>query len=124
MSELKLSGQITDIKQPEEIADGKYRKLVFIVKNNDGYEGAEKVFPFEIFEKAEGDRIGNFLEYNKVGDFVDVKFDIDCREGSGKYAGKYFTSLKAFRIEQDEDQKNNALNENKVDNPLDEDPPF
>ena len=41
--------------------------MTFVVSNNDGYEGAEKQYAFEIFEKSDGEKIENFNKYNKVG---------------------------------------------------------
>lgn len=118
--EYKASGKITSILPVESIADGRYNKQVFVIKNNDGYEGAEKTLAFEIFEKSEGSRIENFGKYNEVGKFVTVKFEVDCRE----HNGRYYTSLKAFRIDADEDNKDNALAAVGADDPAGEDVPF
>ena len=125
----KAAGQLTEIKPVESIADGKYSKLVFIIKNNDGYEGAQKTLAFEIFEKSEGTRIENFKKYNSVGDFVEVSFDVDCNEGKGKAEGRFFVSLKAFRIDQDKDNADNTLAGGHVAEAAEEDvdlegPPF
>jgi len=102
------TGQIINIPNAEEISDGKYRKQLFVIKNNDGYQGKEKELAFEIFEKSDGQRIENFGKYNKVGDTVKVTFDVDCREASGRY----FTSLKSLRVDKAQGQSdNNALDE-------------
>ena len=94
MSENKITGTISAIKPAEEIAQGKYRKLVFAVTNNEGYEGSEKLYAFEIFEKADGDKIANFEKFNRVGQVVDVSFEIRVNEN----AGRYFTSLSAWKV--------------------------
>ena len=93
-TENKITGKIKKINKPEDISGGKYRKLVFAVTNNDGFEGKEALFAFEIFEKAEGDKIENFLKFNQVGQTVDVSYEIRCNEN----AGRYFTSLSAWKV--------------------------
>ena len=92
--ENKITGTITAIKDAEPIANGKYNKLVFAVTNKDGYEGREQLFAFEIFEKSEGDKIANFQKFNSVGQKVDVSYEIRCNEN----AGRYFTSLSAWKV--------------------------
>ena len=95
MSEEQVkTGTIVDILEPEEISDGKYRKQVFAIKNNDGYNGAEATFAFELFEKSDGDKIEKFRKFNKVGSFVDVSYEIRCNENKGRY----FTSLSAWKV--------------------------
>jgi hypothetical protein len=121
----KATGQIINIPASEEISDGKYRKQLFVIKNNDGYQGKEKELAFEIFEKSDGSRIENFGKYNKVGDTVTVTFDVDCRESSGRY----YTSLKAFRIDKAQGQSDNNVIEEpsqpqQTDELLEEEPPF
>ncbi len=92
--EYKITGTISAIKPSEEISSGKYKKLVFAVTNHDGYEGAEKLWAFELFEKSDGDKIANFEKFNKVGQVVDVSFEPRCNEN----AGRYFTSLSAYKV--------------------------
>ena len=118
--ELKASGKIIDIKPVESVSDGQYNKLLYVIQNNDGYKGAKKTLAFEIFEKSDGQRIENFKKYNNVGDFVDVTFDVESRAGKGEAEGRYFTSLKSIRADQDRDMADNTI----ADNPTDEEPPF
>jgi len=94
MSEYKETGTITFIGKPESISNGQYAKLVFVITNNSGYEGAEKQFAFEIFQGTDGERIENFNKYNKVGNVVDVSFDIRTNENNGRW----FTSLSAWKV--------------------------
>lgn len=94
MSDNKITGKITEINEPEAISGGKYNKMTFVVSNNDGYEGAEKQFAFEIFEKSDGEKIENFNKYNKVGSAVDVSYEIRCNENNGRW----FTSLSAWKV--------------------------
>lgn len=111
--ENKVTGTIAKILPVEEISNGKYRKLLFVVKNNDGYEGAEKIYALEIFEKADGEKIANFEKFNRVGQVVDVSFEIRVNEN----AGRYFTSLSAWKV-----FGNKSASAS--DEALDEEPPF
>ena len=60
MSDNKVTGVITAVNEPDSISGGKYNKMTFVVSNKEGYNGADKDYAFEIFEKAEGERIANF----------------------------------------------------------------
>ena len=84
MSDNKVTGVITAVNEPETISGGKFKKMTFVVSNKEGYEGADKNYAFEIFEKAEGERITNFKKFNKVGQKVDVSFDIRCNDNNGR----------------------------------------
>ena len=90
------TGTLTFICEPQDIGD-KYLKLLFVITNASGYEGADKSFAMEIFEKADADKIEKFLKYNKLGTAVDVDFEVRCNENP-KNAGQWFTSLSAFKI--------------------------
>ena len=90
------TGTLTFIGEPQAIGD-KYRKLSFVITNASGYEGADKSFAMEIFEKADGHKIEQFLKFNKLGKAVDVDFEVRCNENPKK-PGQWFTSLSAFKI--------------------------
>ena len=109
---MQLTGKLTKIN-PVVTIGSDYEKLIFIVQNKDGYEGADKDYSFEIFQKSDGDKIQNFKKYNSIGDTVTVKFEIDCRENPKK-EGQWFTALKAWRVESDESTP-------KADDPTNED---
>ena len=47
------------------------------------------------FELLGAEKVENFNKYNKVGDVVNVEFNVSCNE----WQGKYFTSLSAWRID-------------------------
>lgn len=68
-----------------------WKKLNFVISNNGGYEGAEQIFAFEIFG---GEKVDNFEKYNKVGQEVEVSFNIRVNE----WKGKYYTSLQAWKV--------------------------
>ena len=111
----KITGTITAINQPESISGGKYNKMSFAVTNQDGYEGSDKLWGFEIFEKSDGEKIANFQKYNKVGSVVDVSFEIRTNENNGRY----FTSLSAWKV-----FKAEGSGETVADEATEEEPPF
>lgn len=94
MMDFKINGTITAIDEKSgQTKDGnEWRKVVFAVTNNDGYEGRENVYAFS---KMGDEHVDNFIKYNKVGDLVDVQFSISSRA----YNGNYYTDLRAFRVE-------------------------
>lgn len=101
MSELKVTGKI---KQFLEVQSGtakssgnEWQKQSFIVVNNEGYEGKEQIYCFEVFGQ---DKVENLTKFQKEGDEVSVSFNISTNE----WKGKYFTGLQAWRIEKAETQ--------------------
>ena len=98
MSELTIKGKITvinDIQKGTSKAGKEWKKLTFVVSNNEGYEGREQVFAFEIF----GDeKVGNFVKYNKLGQDVEVSYNIKCNAWTKDGKTSYFTSLDAWKV--------------------------
>jgi hypothetical protein len=94
--EYKITGKITAINPKEDISNGQYKKITFVVTNQDGYKDSDKDYAFEIFEKSdvEKSKVDNFVKFNKVGQVVDVSFNIDCRAGNKGY----WTTLKAWKV--------------------------
>ena len=91
---MEILGVIKEIKEVETItskAGKEYKKVLFILSNNDGYNGEEKIYAFEMFGE---DKVDNFVKYNKQGDNVEVSFNIDTNE----YNGKYYIKLSAWRV--------------------------
>ena len=64
---------ITEVQTGQSKDGSEWKKITFVVANNDGYEGAEQLYAFEIFG---AEKVDNFLKYNSVGDSVDVDFNI------------------------------------------------
>jgi hypothetical protein len=90
----KVTGKISKVLAKEEgtsKAGKEWVKQSFVVVNNDGYEGKEVIYCFEIFG---GEKVDKFNQYNKVGDVVEVSFSI----GTNEWKEKYFTSLSAFSV--------------------------
>ena len=91
MSNLKVTGKITKVleRQTGTSKDGKeWQKQQFIVDNNAQYNN---IFCFEVFG---AEKVEKFHKYNKVGDVVEVEFNVNTNE----WQGKYFTSLSAWKI--------------------------
>ena len=95
MSEFKVKGTVKNFLEVQsgisKTTSKEWKKQTFIVSNNDGYEGAEQLYPFEVFGV---DKVDNLTKYNNVGDLVEVSFRIGCNE----WKNKYYTSLNAWRI--------------------------
>jgi len=94
MIELKITGKIKTILDTVTgtSKDGNdWKKIEFIVSNNEGYQGKEQLFCFQIFG---ADKVDKFLEYNKVGNEVDVKFNVK----TNKHNGRYYTNLDAYGV--------------------------
>lgn len=95
MSELKLKGKITailDLQKGTSKAGKEWQKQSFVISNNEGYNGKEQIFCFEIFG---AEKVETFNKFNKVNDIVNVSFNIQTNE----YQGKYYTSLQSWRID-------------------------
>ena len=83
----------------------------YIVANNDGYEGAEQLFCFDVFGKEKIEQLNSF---NKIGDKVKVSFNIRTNE----WKEKYYTSLASWRIEKVEGGSVEPVGEAKDDLPF------
>lgn len=93
-TEYKVTGTIESISDVQTFASGS-QKLQFTIANDDGYNGEKKVYAFDFFAGASKlDKIEKFQKFNQVGSEVDVKFNIECRE----YSGKYYTNLSAWSV--------------------------
>ena len=95
MSEFKIKGTLQTILPIESgvaKSSGKeWKKLNFTVTNNDGYEGKEMLYCFQIFGE---EKVDTFKKFNQEGSEVEVKFSVQTNE----YNGKYFTNLSAFHV--------------------------
>ena len=65
-----------------------WKKVVFTGNTTEQYN------PLKAFTIFGVEKVDNFLKYNKVGDVVDVSFNVECRE----YNGKYYTDLQAWKV--------------------------
>ena len=91
MSELKVKIRIDDILEVEsgESANGEWSKVSFIGEETEGQY--PKTIGFEVFGQ---EKVDKFLQYNKVGDEVEVSFNLESRE----YNGKVYTTARAWKI--------------------------
>ncbi len=88
---MKVTGVITKIQPVEEgvsKAGKEWKKLTFVLETPEEYNN---IYAFEVFG---GEKVDNFVKFNKVGQSVDVDFNVSCNE----WQGKYFTSLQAWKI--------------------------
>ena len=88
---MKVTGKITkvlDTQKGTSAAGKDWQKLSFILETTEDYNN---LYCFEVF----GDeKVEQFLKYNKVGQEVDVSFNVQTNE----YKGKYYTSLQSWKI--------------------------
>jgi hypothetical protein len=86
----KAKGKITEIK-PIETFDSGSKKITFVIDSGEQYSN---IYAFDLFKGAQHvQHVDNFPTYNKVGDQVEVEFNINCNE----YNGKYYTNLPCWK---------------------------
>ena len=91
MEELKLKGKIVKILEAESgtsKAGKSWIKQNFVIDTGASYN------PEVCFEVFGQEKVDNLQKYNKVGQEVEVSFNISSRE----YNGKYFHNLSAWKI--------------------------
>lgn len=86
MSDLKFEGKLTFVTEVKEISTT--QKLSFLIETLG--EHSRKV-GFDIWGS---DKIGNFLEYNKIGDEIEVSFNASSKE----HNGSIYTNLIAWKV--------------------------
>lgn len=80
--------KVLEVQKGTSQAGKDWQKLTFVGETNEQYNN---IYAFEIF----GDeKVENFTKFNKVGDVVDVDFNVSCNE----WKGKYFTSLSCWKV--------------------------
>jgi len=88
---MEVKGKIIKILEVQKGTSKKgteWQKLNFVIDTNTDYNN---IICFEIFGK---EKIDKFVQYNKVGDVVEVSFNINTNE----YQGKYYTTLSAWKV--------------------------
>ena len=77
-----------DTQKGTSAAGKDWQKLSFILETTEEYNN---LYCFDVF----GDeKVEQFLKFNKVGQEVDVSFNVQTNE----YKGKYYTSLQSWKI--------------------------
>lgn len=88
---MKVTGKITKVLEVQkgQTKEGKeWQKLSFVLTTDETYNN---LYCFDVF----GDeKVENFNKFNKVGNNVEVEFNVKTNE----WKGKYFTSLQAWLI--------------------------
>ena len=89
---MKVTGKITKINETTSgtsAATGKeWKKLSFLLETTEEYNN---LYCFEVFGE---EKVDQFTKFNRVGQDVDVDFNVKTNE----WKGKYFTSLGAWKI--------------------------
>jgi len=72
-----------------------FKKVSFRIKTQENY-------PQEIELEVKQDKTENFLQYNKVGQFVDINFNLQGRsylkQGEPESARRWFNTLDAWKV--------------------------
>ena len=91
----KVKGSITTIS---DIADaGQGKKLSFRIDTGEQYNN---ILEFELYKGAEYlEHLDKFKEFNKIGDSVEVEFNIKSFNWTKDGNDKIFTSLSCWRVE-------------------------
>lgn len=92
MSNLQITGTIKvigELQSGTSKSSGKeWKKINFVIETEGEYS---KKVSFNVFG---GEKVDNFVKYNKVGQRVDVSFEPESRE----YKGRYYTDLNAWKV--------------------------
>ena len=90
---LEVKGKIEKFLEVEsgvsKATGNNWKKQSFIVKTDEQFNN---LYCFEVFGE---EKVDNLTKFNKVGDSVNVQFNVSCNE----WKGRYFTSLSAWRVE-------------------------
>ena len=87
VANLKIT-KINEVESGTSKAGKEWKKLTFVGETQEQYNN---LYAFELFGE---EKVDNFVKFNKVGDVVDVDFNVSTRE----WEGRYFTSLSAWKV--------------------------
>ncbi len=90
----KVKGKISKVGEPKKLDNGAtvFDYVVEVTSEN----GYVTPYSFNMYKKEEyASHIDNFIQHNKVGDEVEVEFDIRGRE----YNGRIYNELSHWKIE-------------------------
>ena len=73
-----------------------WSKIEFLAETTEDFNN---LYCFEIFAMEGKDNVDNFVKFNKVGQMVDVEFNVKTTE----WKGKHFTELSAWKVFKAED---------------------
>lgn len=80
--------KILDVQSGTSKDGNEWKKITFVGETEEKYNN---LYAFDIFG---AEKVDNFQKYNKVGQDVEVSFNVKCNE----WKGKYFTSLDAWKV--------------------------
>ena len=122
----KINGKIIHISEKQTFASGS-EKVQFVIELDElDWQENKKIMAFDFFAGASKlEKMQNFEKFQKVGQVVDVDYDIECKE----YKGKYYTNLSAWKVFTDKDQADNTItagghDASALDEDFDDSPPF
>ena len=87
VANLKIT-KINEVESGTSKVGKSWKKLTFVGETQEQYNN---LYAFELFGE---EKVDNFVKFNKVGDVVDVDFNVSTRE----WEGRYFTSLSAWKV--------------------------
>jgi len=93
---MQVTAKITKVMEATSgtsAAGKEWKKISFIAETTEEYNN---LYCFEVFGE---EKVDNFLKFNKIGQLVDIDFNVKTNE----WKGKYFTSLQAWKIFKAED---------------------
>ena len=89
---MKVKGKIISIGEAQTFDSGA-KKLSFQIDTGEQYNN---ILSFDLFKGVEHlEHLTKFGEFNKVGDSVEVEFNIQCKE----HNGKWYTNLSMWRCD-------------------------
>lgn len=86
MSKLEVKGTIKQIGELQTFESG-FQKVEFVLTTDEQY-------PQDIKFECLKEKADNLLKFNKVGDYVDVSFNLRGNE----YNNKYYVNLVAWKV--------------------------
>lgn len=88
----KVQGKITTITDIETKPNGA-KSLTYVVDTGEKFNS---LLAMNIYKSVDyADQVDKFVQYNKVGDIVEVEFNVGSRE----YNGNYYTNLSHWRAD-------------------------
>ena len=118
---LEKKGTIIKISEIQKFPSGS-AKLTFRI---DTKEDWNNIVEFEMFKKAEYlEHLENFTKYNKVGDKVNVEFQIKTNHYTDNGKDSVFTSLSCWKVTKEDEGFEPAVKKEEVKYQEDSDLPF
>jgi len=109
---LSIKGKITKVLEVESgtsKAGKDWQKMNFVIDTGDQYN------PEVCFQLFGSEKIDNFKKYNKVGEEVEVSFNVSSRE----FNGKYYHNLDVWKVSKSNKEANPELNNSDTGDDMD-----